>query len=264
MTAPLTRPAVLKGTVNDATTFPPPSKSHGSYHWTFERLLSASLIPVMGSAAVSTGSAYVSGHGTTHAFSCSYRWVKLTSDSSASCPCLSDAALCFRFIYALNRIATSIRCSSEQLGLPAIPLPHTHSNFPLPWPSQPRYAPSSALPFALVPRFARRSTVQPILDGILAVSLIAHSHLGLATCIDDYVHPRKNPVLGPLAMWALRIGTGLSVWGVYEFNTNDIGESTRALRRCICAVSCNLYRGICMSGMGIGSWWLGVGLGFGI
>ncbi|GFZ46345.1 Succinate dehydrogenase [ubiquinone] cytochrome b small subunit [Saitozyma sp. JCM 24511] len=119
---------VLKGTVNDATTFPPPSKSHGSYHWTFERLLSASLIPVMGSAAVSTGSAY------------------------------------------------------------------------------------------------------PILDGILAVSLIAHSHLGLATCIDDYVHPRKNPVLGPLAMWALRIGTGLSVWGVYEFNTNDIGL-TELVRR---------------------------------
>lgn len=51
--------AVLKGTVNDATDFPTPSKSHGSYHWAFERLLSASLIPVMGAAAVSTGSAYV-------------------------------------------------------------------------------------------------------------------------------------------------------------------------------------------------------------
>lgn len=56
----LTPVAVLKGTVNDATDFPTPSKSHGSYHWAFERLLSASLIPVMGAAAVSSGSAYVS------------------------------------------------------------------------------------------------------------------------------------------------------------------------------------------------------------
>jgi succinate dehydrogenase (ubiquinone) membrane anchor subunit len=50
----------LSDSVNDATSFPSPSKSHGSYHWAFERLLSASLIPVMGAAAVSTGSAYVS------------------------------------------------------------------------------------------------------------------------------------------------------------------------------------------------------------
>jgi succinate dehydrogenase (ubiquinone) membrane anchor subunit len=29
--------------------------------------------------------------------------------------------------------------------------------------------------------------------------------------------------MGPLAAWALRVATGLSVWGVYEFNTNDVG-----------------------------------------
>lgn len=52
--------AILKGTVNDATSFPSPNAAHGSYHWAFERVLSASLIPVMGAAAVSTGSAYVS------------------------------------------------------------------------------------------------------------------------------------------------------------------------------------------------------------
>ncbi|EIW70232.1 hypothetical protein TREMEDRAFT_43822 [Tremella mesenterica DSM 1558] len=112
---------VLKGTVNDATSFPTPSKSHGSYHWAFERLLSASLIPVMGAAAVSSGSAY------------------------------------------------------------------------------------------------------PVLDGILAVSLIIHSHIGFDSCIIDYIHPRKFPILGPICSWALRVGTGLAVWGVYEFNTNDIG-----------------------------------------
>lgn len=56
----LTRIAILKGTVNDATDFPEPSKAHGSYHWAFERLLSAALIPAMGAAAVSSGSTYVS------------------------------------------------------------------------------------------------------------------------------------------------------------------------------------------------------------
>jgi succinate dehydrogenase (ubiquinone) membrane anchor subunit len=31
---------------NDAAPVPPPSPSHGSYHWTFERLISAGLIPL--------------------------------------------------------------------------------------------------------------------------------------------------------------------------------------------------------------------------
>ncbi|WVN88995.1 uncharacterized protein L203_104211 [Cryptococcus depauperatus CBS 7841] len=119
---------ILKGTVNDATTFPAPNKSHGSYHWAFERILSASLIPVTVGAAVSSGSTY------------------------------------------------------------------------------------------------------PIMDGILAISLIIHSHIGFDSCIVDYVHPRKFPVLGPIARWALRITTGLTVWGVYEFNTNDIGL-TELVRR---------------------------------
>jgi hypothetical protein len=52
--------AVLEGTVNDAAPTHAGPKTHGSYHWTFERVLSAALIPVMGGAAVSSGSAYVS------------------------------------------------------------------------------------------------------------------------------------------------------------------------------------------------------------
>lgn len=52
--------AVLEGTVNDAAPTFTAEKSHGSYHWTFERVLSAGLIPIMGGAAVSSGSAYVS------------------------------------------------------------------------------------------------------------------------------------------------------------------------------------------------------------
>lgn len=52
--------AILPGTVNDPATFPASDKAHGSYHWVFERGLSAALIPIMAGAAVSSGSAYVS------------------------------------------------------------------------------------------------------------------------------------------------------------------------------------------------------------
>lgn len=51
-------PAIYKGTVNDPTTFPPPNRSHGSYHWAFERLLSASLIPMTAAAFVTSGTSY--------------------------------------------------------------------------------------------------------------------------------------------------------------------------------------------------------------
>lgn len=44
----------VQGTVNDPTPFPAPNKAHGSYHWTFERLLSASLVPLVGATAVSS------------------------------------------------------------------------------------------------------------------------------------------------------------------------------------------------------------------
>ncbi|KAK0668248.1 putative mitochondrial succinate dehydrogenase cytochrome b small subunit precursor [Cercophora samala] len=39
-------PQRVVGTVNDAAPVPPPSPSHGSYHWTFDRLVAASLIPI--------------------------------------------------------------------------------------------------------------------------------------------------------------------------------------------------------------------------
>ncbi|KAL1882450.1 membrane anchor subunit of succinate dehydrogenase, Sdh4 [Paecilomyces lecythidis] len=39
-------PQVVHGTTNDPAPVPPPSPTHGSYHWTFERLVSAALVPV--------------------------------------------------------------------------------------------------------------------------------------------------------------------------------------------------------------------------
>ena len=37
---------MTKNIVNDPVPVPNPSPSHGSYHWTFERLIAASLIPL--------------------------------------------------------------------------------------------------------------------------------------------------------------------------------------------------------------------------
>lgn len=39
-------PQVVNGTVNDPAPVPPPSPAHGSYHWTFERLIAAGLVPL--------------------------------------------------------------------------------------------------------------------------------------------------------------------------------------------------------------------------
>lgn len=50
------RLAIYKGTVNDPTTFPTPQRSAGSHHWTFERLLSAGLVPLTAAAFVTSGS----------------------------------------------------------------------------------------------------------------------------------------------------------------------------------------------------------------
>lgn len=42
-------------------TFPTPNKAHGQYHWTFERLLSAALVPLVGATAVSSANPVLDG-----------------------------------------------------------------------------------------------------------------------------------------------------------------------------------------------------------
>ncbi|KAL1707353.1 CybS-domain-containing protein [Schizophyllum commune] len=110
--------AIYIGTVNDPVEFPPPSRVHGSYHWAFERLLSAALIPLTAGAFVVNGS---------------------------------------------------------------------------------------------------------VIDGLLGLTLVIHSHIGFDSCRVDYLHPRKFPTLGPIVTWGLRAATAGVLVGVYQFNTNDIG-----------------------------------------
>ncbi|KAK1731844.1 hypothetical protein CaCOL14_009027 [Colletotrichum acutatum] len=39
-------PQVIQGGVNDPAPVPPPSPAHGSYHWSFDRILAAGLVPI--------------------------------------------------------------------------------------------------------------------------------------------------------------------------------------------------------------------------
>ena len=47
---------------------------------------------------------------------------------------------------------------------------------------------------------------------------------GFGQALADYVHKRKYPIAGPLSTWGLRAATLTTLYGLYEFNTNDIGE----------------------------------------
>ncbi|KAK4700066.1 succinate dehydrogenase (ubiquinone) membrane anchor subunit, partial [Phenoliferia sp. Uapishka_3] len=110
---------------------------------------------------------------------------------------------------------------------------------------------------ALVPLVGATAvtSVNPVLDGILSVALVVHSHIvcyflkpgqvgngenfdkggwlttafllrdmqGFDSIFTDYLHPRKFPVLGAIAKWGVRLATGGVLVGVYQFNTNDIG-----------------------------------------
>lgn len=51
----LTFAAYIKGTVNDPAEYPKPNAAHGSYHWAFERVIAASLIPLFAAATVKHG-----------------------------------------------------------------------------------------------------------------------------------------------------------------------------------------------------------------
>ncbi|ANB13071.1 protein SHH4 [Sugiyamaella lignohabitans] len=113
-------PGYIQGTVNDPVKLPPPSPSHGSYHWSFERLVAVGMAPLV-IAPLATGS------------------------------------------------------------------------------------------------------LTPVLDATLGSLLLVHVHLGLESCIIDYIPKRVYGKLHNLAIYALYGGTALSLYGLYEYETNDIG-----------------------------------------
>ncbi|KAK7550562.1 CybS-domain-containing protein [Phyllosticta citricarpa] len=120
-------PQKVEGTTNDPAPVPEPSPTHGSYHWTFERIVSAALIPL------------------------------------------------------------------------------------------------TVAPFAA-------GSLNPISDAILCSLLVVHSHIGFDACIVDYFPNRRVPGVRKLLTWVLRGFTLLVAYGLYEFESNDVGI-TEAIKR---------------------------------
>lgn len=63
----------------------------------------------------------------------------------------------------------------------------------------------------------------PILNAILSLALVVHSHIGFNTCITDYFPKREYGSFSTFMRWLLRSTTGLVFLGLYEFETNDVG-----------------------------------------
>lgn len=60
--------------------------------------------------------------------------------------------------------------------------------------------------------------------GLTAI-LPIHAHLGLSCIITDYLPKRKFPYIYRASMSLLTLGSLLTAYGLYQFNTNDIGIS---------------------------------------
>lgn len=115
-------PGGIVGTVNDAVVAPPVEKSHGSYHWSFEKLVVLGLVPL------------------------------------------------------------------------------------------------AVAPFA-------GASLSPVLDASFSTLILLHSHLGLESCIVDYIPKRVYGPFHNVAVGALWAGTAVALYGIYELETNDIGLS---------------------------------------
>lgn len=113
-------PGGIVGTVNDAVTYPTPSKLHGSKHWTAERLIIIGFVPLI-----------------------------------------------------------------------VAPLAGT--------------------------------SLTPLLDGTLSSLILLHSHLGFESCIVDYIPKRVYGPFHNIAIYALFAGTAAAFYGIYQYETTDIG-----------------------------------------
>ncbi|TPX31392.1 hypothetical protein SmJEL517_g05266 [Synchytrium microbalum] len=63
----------------------------------------------------------------------------------------------------------------------------------------------------------------PMIDLALGVVIPLHCHIGFEAIIQDYLPKRKFAVIYPVTIWFTRLASALVLYGVYQFNTNDVG-----------------------------------------
>lgn len=62
-----------------------------------------------------------------------------------------------------------------------------------------------------------------MLDFALGVVVPLHCHLGFSAIVTDYLPKRKFPLISPVAYGLLYAGTAATIYGLYKFNTTDVG-----------------------------------------
>jgi succinate dehydrogenase (ubiquinone) membrane anchor subunit len=66
-------------------------------------------------------------------------------------------------------------------------------------------------------------SLNPALDATLCAAILVHSHMGLGNIVEDYVPKRRFPKSRRLCDIGLGAVTLLVGYGLYEFETNDVG-----------------------------------------
>ena len=69
------------------------------------------------------------------------------------------------------------------------------------------------------------SAPNAIVDFGLTFTLPLHAYLGMGAIITDYLPQRKFPYIFRVVKGSLILATGLTVYGFYKFNTDNIGFS---------------------------------------
>lgn len=77
------------------------------------------------------------------------------------------------------------------------------------------------IPLTVIP-FATGS-LNPVMDGLLAATVLVHSHIGFQAAIIDYFPSWRVPSIRKLLVWVLNFATVAVGIGFYEFETNDVG-----------------------------------------
>lgn len=88
------------------------------------------------------------------------------------------------------------------------------------------------LSVALIPLFSAPFIIgpHPYIDFGLAFLLPVHCHLGMQQVVLDYYHKRNHPMLSKVLnglLWTFTLG---ATYGLYRFNTTDVGI-TEGVRR---------------------------------
>ncbi|KAF1808334.1 succinate dehydrogenase membrane anchor subunit [Eremomyces bilateralis CBS 781.70] len=108
---------------------------------------------------------------------------------------------------------------------PVLPADPVHGNYH--WDFE-RIIAVSLIPLTIAP-FASGS-LNPLLDATFCGLIVIHSHFGFESCITDYFPKWRVPNTQRALKWVLNGFTLLVAYGLYEFETNDVGVTEAVTR----------------------------------